>query len=63
MNENIIVLNLIAYASMLILVTLAFVHAGDFIAYLLKKFPPEAGHPKRAHADSSRKPRRSTGVA
>ena len=41
----------------------AFTRVGDFIAYLLKKFPPDTAHPERAHASAPRKRRRPTGVS
>ena len=63
MKENIIFLEILSYFAIFFLGILAFVHAGDFIAYLLKKFPPDAGHPKRAHPSAPRKPRRSAGIA
>jgi hypothetical protein len=63
MKENLIVLEVVAYFAAFIVSVLAFVHAGDFIGYLLKKFPPESGRPKRAHANAPRKPRRPAGVA
>lgn len=58
MKETLITLDVASYLGAFVLCLYAFTRAGDFIAYLLKKFPPDAGHPKNAHASGSRKPRR-----
>jgi hypothetical protein len=63
MKENLIVLDVASYLGAFVLCLYAFTRVGDFIAYLLKKFPPDAAHPERAHASAPRKRRRPTGVS
>ena len=63
MKENLVFLEILSYLAIFFFGILAFVHAGDFIAYLLKKFPPNAERPKRARSNAVRKPRRRAGLA
>ena len=63
MKETLIVLDVASYLGAFVLCLYAFARAGDFIDYLLKKFPPDTDHPKPARANAARKSRRPSGVA
>lgn len=61
MNENIVLYRVIAYAGMLWLLNAVVLHAGDFIAYLIKKLEEGGAQLPKAHAKALRKKRRQAG--
>lgn len=63
MNENIVLYRVIAYAGMLWLLNAVVLHAGDFIAYLIKKLEEGGAQHLRPRAKTSPKKRRQPAAA